>query len=241
MKVFKSAISVLGLVLLTGCASGDWSHTSADAVPERTTSPGTPIKSVVQKIADAMPTGYYGQNSGRKMEQCTGGTMCPMHDAALTPPPAPVQYNESVNVYPIEDAMPVEDQGPLKLGNADLGNLAQQVFFEHGSAKINKADKAALHSFGESLAQSEHDYKLNVIGHASSRVDNVQDPIRKKMINFNIAQKRANVVTRELKSAGVKPDSVIVTSKGDNEPNPNPGDKTQEAADRRVDVYVNNK
>ena len=58
------------------------------------------------------------------------------------------------------------------------------------------------------------------------------------MINFVMAQKRANAVTRELHQDGLAPDWVMASSRGDEVPNPNPGNRTQEAADRRGDVYV---
>jgi outer membrane protein OmpA-like peptidoglycan-associated protein len=58
------------------------------------------------------------------------------------------------------------------------------------------------------------------------------------MINFKMAQKRANAVTSELIRAGVTPDWVVASSAGDEQPNPHRHGKTQEAADRRAEVYL---
>jgi len=53
-----------------------------------------------------------------------------------------------------------------------------------------------------------------------------------------MAQKRADAVTLELHKAGARPAWVQAISKGDEEPNPTPGNMRQNDADRRVDVYV---
>jgi len=113
----------------------------------------------------------------------------------------------------------------------------EQVFFAYGSSKIGKDDHRVLKTIAAHLPD-RGSYEVRVVGHASKRVDGVEDPIKKKMINFEMAQKRANAVAREMYAAGVKPAWVMALSKGDEEPNPTPDGKDQEAADRRADVYV---
>jgi outer membrane protein OmpA-like peptidoglycan-associated protein len=117
--------------------------------------------------------------------------------------------------------------------------MVQQLFFAHSSATVSNVDRKGLHEFAKSLTQSpDKNYRLTVVGHASRRTA-VTDPYRAKEINFAIAQKRANAVTTELRKGGLKPSWVEAISKGDTEPNPSPDGKTQEEADRRVDVYMN--
>ncbi len=69
-------------------------------------------------------------------------------------------------------------------------------------------------------------------------MNNVQDPIQKRMINFKMAQERANAVANEMIQDGLSPSWVVATSLGDEEPNRHRNGKTQEAADRRAEVYL---
>lgn len=121
------------------------------------------------------------------------------------------------------------------------GQLIQQLYFQHNSAAIAKTDAKKLQQLADALKRTTGDVAVTVEGHASKRVDSEADPVRKKMINFEIALERANMVTRELKKSGVNPNWVKAVSKGDDEPNPNPGDRAQEDADRRAEVYMNSK
>jgi outer membrane protein OmpA-like peptidoglycan-associated protein len=169
--------------------------------------------------------------------------------SSYSPPQEPVtngivEYNQSVNVFPVDgDTEPytqVNGQNMALSMNTQRpeGDLAEQVFFAHGSAAIAGIDRRNLHELGESLARTTGTYKISVVGHASRRVNNVSDPLKKKMINFEMAQKRANAVTNELRRAGADPSMIVAISKGDTEPNPRPGDRSREAADRHADVYM---
>lgn len=149
-----------------------------------------------------------------------------------------VQYNRSVDVYPVNG-----DEAPYRqlksIGNpAVTGDLAQQIFFAYGSAKINRMDDRNLRELAQSLIHQGGDYKLDIIGHASKRVNGVRSPIEKKMINFKMAQKRANAVADKLLKAGAAPDWITSTSLGDEQPNKHRDGKSQEAADRRAEVYL---
>jgi outer membrane protein OmpA-like peptidoglycan-associated protein len=171
--------------------------------------------------------------------------------AAAPKTAATVQYGDSISVFPVDgsEELATEDSStapsvsltaPEKTAPAEdtatqtgnYGTLQKQLFFKHGSAHILPKDKSAIKQIAKKPAK---DY--TVIGHASARVDNVTDPVRKKMVNFKMAQKRANSVMQELKKAGVKPDVVTAISKGDEEPAADLHGKSQEAADRRVDLY----
>lgn len=172
--------------------------------------------------------------------------------------PAPVAMNDSVSVYPLDgDArevqtfavpayseVPYEQQQPQKLTLADkvvaerYGDLLQRVFFAHGSDRIGKNDRSQLKTLSQGLGRTETDLSVTVVGHASKRVDGTNDPIKKKMINFEMAQKRANAVTIEMTNAGVSPGWVQTVSQGDSEPNRMAAGRSQEEADRRVEIYV---
>lgn len=153
-----------------------------------------------------------------------------------------IRYNQSVNVFPVNgDVEPyTQVMGPDMVVGPVSGEMVEQIFFAHGSASINKTERRNLRELGESLARTSNPYRLSVIGHASKRVNGVTDPVQKKMINFEMAQKRANVVTEQLRAAGADPSWVMASSRGDVDPNRRPGGKSREAADRRVEVYMDN-
>lgn len=153
-----------------------------------------------------------------------------------------VEYNVDVTVFPVDGD--VEPYPMVEIGNASGvdsaigGNLTQQIFFGYGSSSINRQDSQNIRQLLQGVMGSSAAYSFNVVGHADKRVNNVKDPIKRKMINFAMAQERADTVTRELAKAGVAALQVTVISRGDEESNQNPGKRSREAADRRVDVYV---
>ena len=171
------------------------------------------------------------------------------YDAApVSPPPsrrgtsssaAPIiQYGHSVDVFPVNGDTTPYGQVNAVSGGYNGGEMVQQVFFAHGSDRVSRIDHKNLRELAQSMAHNASDYKLDVVGHASHRVNGVRDPIEKKMINFKIAQRRANAVTAELIKSGVTPGWVVATSEGDEQPNPHRNGKTQEAADRRAEVFL---
>ncbi|MCE9507858.1 MAG: OmpA family protein [Alphaproteobacteria bacterium] len=172
----------------------------------------------------------------------------PAKSAAVKKLSVPILYDD-VSVFPVDgDAEPYQDMKydftvtaaniPVAMESKLPVQTAQQVFFGYGSAKVEGADRQRLKKLAANINRTDREYRVNVIGHASKRVDHVMDPVKRKMINFVMAQKRANAVTHELYAAGMTPDWVTAASRGDEVPNPHPGSRTQEAADRRVDVYV---
>jgi outer membrane protein OmpA-like peptidoglycan-associated protein len=180
--------------------------------------------------------------------------------AKVAPPPEPrvlaipVAYDD-VTVFPVDgDTKPyarlqydfTKPDGGCPAPESDVvsgqsvpGNmkLAQQIFFGYGLSKVDAPSRQGLKKLASDVMQRDT-VRLNVIGHASKRVDHVEDPIARKMINFKMAQKRADAVTNVLHQEGVRPDWIMAISKGDEMPNPDPGMKPQEEADRRVEVYI---
>jgi outer membrane protein OmpA-like peptidoglycan-associated protein len=151
------------------------------------------------------------------------------------PPYGGQQYNDAVRVFPLDG-----DDGytpSYAVSSYAYGRLVQKIYFAHASAAIPAGDRRKLGAVARGL-DGQGD-SVTVVGHASHRVDGVTDPVRRQMINLKMAQKRADSVTRVLKDAGVNPGWVQAVSRGDEEPNAEPGDMTQEAADRRVEVFVN--
>ncbi len=117
------------------------------------------------------------------------------------------------------------------------GEVAEQVFFGHGSSKVRGGSKE-LRLFAEDVINSDQRYKVSVVGHASQRVEGNISRSQKTAINYKIAEDRAHAVKNELRRAGIDTGLVVAVSKGDEEPNPYPGDLKQEDSDRRVDIYL---
>ena len=165
----------------------------------------------------------------------------------------PVAVNDAVSVFPLDDSTSSDGYAtpayvtpsfapPLsissRISDQNYGDIVQRLYFGHGSAAIAASDRRQLKEIASGLKRSTTDISVTVVGHASKRVDGVADPVKRKMVNFEMAQKRSNAVTTELGKAGVRPDWVRTVSMGDDVPNPDPGSKSQEEADRRVELYV---
>jgi len=154
-----------------------------------------------------------------------------------------VEYDRNISVFPVDgDASPypqMNDKGVVMFnGNSSAGRLVQKMFFGYGSSRIGVLDRKNLQKLAKKLQYYHSEYKVDVVGHASKRVDNVDDPAQIRLINFTMAQKRADAVTHALDNVGVDPDRVATISRGDEVPNPDRDGRTQEAADRRVEIYV---
>ncbi len=234
MRFTKPVLMLLALTLASGCTNtyhgakrnlednANWLH-------------GEP--SHMAKHWGHVPTGYAGQNIENVQLIKPYPKYLPLSkwrklDTPLPPGADGVVVVESTGVYTDAGAgYPTQPQ--------NFGQLTQEIYFAHGSSKISKADRARLADFARSIQGTQNDVAMTVVGHASTRVDGVTDPVRRKEINFEMAQKRANAVTSELQKAGVTPAWIEAISRGDEEPNLNPGDKSQEAADRRSEVYMN--
>jgi len=223
-------------------ALSDWAHNTPSAI---------------EKMAGPMPTAYARQNKTRLLKPSdpvkrSGGLSwddAGQYRAAPLLLPSSrgggmrIEYNDDVSIFPVDgDAEPypvVNYEGMvMRNGGAVDGRLERQIFFGYGSSNIGAADQNGIQKLATKLGRADGDYSVNVVGHASKRVDHVSDPARKRMINFKIAQKRADAVSDELQDAGVEPERVTSVSRGDEEPNPNRRGRPQEEADRRVDVYM---
>ena len=226
MRITKLVVTLSALLIMAGCT-----NTYRGAVYNVRDNfhwlKGEP--SDMEKKWGPVPTGYAGQNP---------------HPPILKPKPRDLVWNEvgtydsapppigseqgNVTVYPVDG-----DSGyPQETVYVDYGQLIQQLYFEHGSSLIGSADKSALVAFGKSIKNSQNNVALTVVGHASMRVDGVQDPVRRKTVNFEMAQKRANAVTMALRKAGVTPGWIEAISRGDDDATGN------ETSDRRADLYM---
>ena len=258
MRISRFIAALSALLFLSGCYDTPYTSNTYHDVYRWTHN--KPSKIGYGWVGD-MPSGFYGQNAaGRAVLKPPG--MEPEYAPPLAwnettvydePPPVtdsrpipgePVQYSDSVSVYPLDgETAPMRNyvnappQDMVYVDTEVYGDMVQEIFFAHGSARIGSNDKRHLVSFAKGV-HSNNGLALTVVGHASTRVNTTDDPVRKKEINFEVAQKRANAVTGVLTEAGVSPSWVMSVSRGDDEPNTHSGKRSQEAADRRVEVFM---
>ena len=249
MRIQKLVIAASALLLLSGCSDSKFHDFGAwyNNKPSR-----------MEKKWGPMTSGYFGQNAAGRAVLKPPGLQAPTKEE-LNPPlvdgdvvaVAPVPANQDVTVFPVEQddtgVMPhhvIEENGtePAPVVSeampANYGQKIDQLYFAHGSARIGAHDSKHL-AVVANKAMRRQNPNLTVVGHASHRVNTTDDPVRKKEINFEMAQKRANAVTNALTRQGIDPGWVMAVSKGDEEPNMHRGKRSQEAADRRVEVFVN--
>ncbi len=158
--------------------------------------------------------------------------------------PPMVQFNQSVDVFPVSgDMAPYATLSTISneyAGNDSYDNAqVEQVYFPYGSAHVSAINRKNLSELAHSLTRQNTDYRLTVVGHASQAVDDVTDPLRRKIINFKMAQKRAFAVAHILIRAGAAPHWVEAKSVGATEPAHHLHGLSQQAADQRADVFLN--
>lgn len=114
----------------------------------------------------------------------------------------------------------------------------ETIFFNHGSARLGSGDKTALKNLANEVT-GDSVYMVQVIGHASNRVAPGIDPVKQSSINLQMSMLRAQAVATQLYKDGLEPELVEAAGRGDTQPNHNPpGGMSQEAANRRVEVFV---
>ena len=78
---------------------------------------------------------------------------------------------------------------------------------------------------------------LRIVGHASSRTGNLE-PVRRKVVNFEISVARADVVVRELVRLGAKPGNIFAGAVSDAMPKYKEYMPSGEAGNRRTAVLI---
>jgi outer membrane protein OmpA-like peptidoglycan-associated protein len=193
------------------------------------------------------PKMYAGQNSSNLLKPADVGGWHYVSDYDSEPNALSLQpqdTGESVIVDPesspeYTDLQPVEPQ--LDVAVNDYGRMVQQLFFAHGSSRIGKADRKSISKIVlDFKAAGSKTPALTLVGRASARVDGVTDPLQRRQINLEMSNKRAVAVANAFKKAGAAPTWIETVSVGDQDAVLG-ATPEQEAKDRRVDIYVNDK
>jgi outer membrane protein OmpA-like peptidoglycan-associated protein len=189
----------------------------------------------------------------------TMGTATPMAPPPNPVPPAPAMVSTSPGVsvdasqlsgspLPGYQPVPTYSSGPLAtisgsapayalpMGAAPVaGQPVAVIFFTESSSAIS--DRAQWVLRNVYLLQQQQGGRLRLVGNASLHTVTM-DPQRHDQVNYRISQARANAVARTLISMGVPQGSIGVSAQGSQAPIFYEFMPTGEAANRRVEIYL---
>jgi len=113
-------------------------------------------------------------------------------------------------------------------------SVVMRIYFPHDavspSAKAVKGLKDMVAQIGDKA-----DFGLSIEGHSSMRAD-IDDPVKRRIINLKVSMDRSFSVARELIAAGIPAKSLYVVGLGDSYPSLPVDGLSAEAASRRVEI-----
>ncbi len=171
------------------------------------------------------------------------GARRPARTLVVMPPP--VEYNTSVDVYPVGGDMApyaivdkMSRQYRHNMGGGYDNARVEQVYFPYGSSKVAAIDRENLRELMRSLLRESDDYSLTVVGHASASVAGKGSGISKQIANYRMGKRRAEAVSHVLIGAGAARSAVTTRSVGATEPAQDLHGMSQQSADQRADVFL---
>ncbi|MGB0683528.1 MAG: OmpA family protein [Magnetovibrionaceae bacterium] len=129
---------------------------------------------------------------------------------------------------------------PTTGASADVPDGATHVAtiqFRDGSSALSSRDRRILRDVRQ--LQQERGGRVRVVGHASSRTQNM-DKVRHMMVNYNVSVQRAEVITRELMRLGVPSEAIVVAAVSDSDPKYFEVMPSGEAGNRRAEIFLEN-
>ncbi len=120
---------------------------------------------------------------------------------------------------------------PLSQGAVKVATIR----FENGSARLSRRDRQILASVMK--LKNERGGRIHIVGHASSRTGNT-DPVKHKMINFEVSVARADVIAKELMRMGVDQAQLQIDAISDSAPQYLEVMPSGEAGNRRAEIYL---
>ena len=134
----------------------------------------------------------------------------------------------------------IEDSSAVSGSVAEpiLGGLPVAiVYFENSSSVLTSESKNRIRK-AYKLYQNTSRGPIHVVGHASSRTPNLGQS-KHQLANFNISNKRANSVVKELITLGVDPRLILMSGMSDHRPAFLEVMPAGEAGNRRAEIYFN--
>ncbi len=169
----------------------------------------------------------------------------------LAPPPNPVPPAPAGGTTTVDQGSVTVDTS--QLGGAPLPGYAPApyaapagaiptagqpiavIFFADASAGLSDRDKYVLHDVY--LLQQQQGGRLRIVGHASLHTVPL-DPVRHDQVNYKLSAIRANAVARALIGMGAPDGTISVVAEGSQAPVFYEFMPTGEAANRRVEIYL---
>jgi len=142
---------------------------------------------------------------------------------------------------PVTSAAPAQSGTAPEFGQRPAPAMAQgsvkvaTIHFGNGSSNLSSRDRRILRDVLR--LQKERGGRIHVIGHASSRTRNT-DPVRHKMINFQVSAARADAVARELVRLGAPKTDIQIDAVSDSQPRFYEFMPSGEAGNRRAEIYL---
>jgi outer membrane protein OmpA-like peptidoglycan-associated protein len=128
----------------------------------------------------------------------------------------------------------IDSAGGQPLLNANSVKVAT-IHFSNGSSGLDVTDQRVLQKVAALL--QEQGGLIRVIGHASSRT-RAMDPVRHKMVNYNVSVSRADRIARELVRLGAAKNQIMIGAVSDTQPLYFEVMPSGEAGNRRAEIYI---
>lgn len=159
----------------------------------------------------------------------------PAEVSATLPPGVAQRYHETLGLRAAPPALPVT---PALRGSGSFPGAAPyaSIPFASGSAQLSGGDRRAIQQVAE-VWQSRRAGSLRVVGHASSSAA-TRSATQKLIGNWQISQARATAVADALIQNGVDPGVIVIEAVGDSQSGADTSYGAGEAADRRVDLFL---
>lgn len=109
------------------------------------------------------------------------------------------------------------------------------IQFSSGSSRLDVNDLQVLQKVA--ALQQQSGGTIRVIGHASSRTRSM-DPVRHKMVNYNVSVARADTIAKQLVRLGAPQGQVLVGAVSDTQPKFYEVMPSGEAGNRRAEIYI---
>ena len=160
--------------------------------------------------------------------------IAPLNNSAVSVAPI-IQntYNQPVAYgYGNTTGTPAMQNGVALTSKADV-----TIYFETGSSRVGAGDMSKIRQIA--AAQASSGGIVKVVGHASSRTREL--PVdRHMMVNLRMSQERATSVVKALIGQGVASERIMVESKSDSTPVTRESMPSDEAKNRRVEIFLVN-
>ncbi len=128
----------------------------------------------------------------------------------------------------------ITNQNGRPMLSANASRIAT-VHFSNGSSNLDANDRSVLRKV--IALQKQNGGIIQIIGHASSRT-RAMDPVRHKMVNFQVSVSRADSIANAMVQLGAQKNNIMIGAVSDTQPLYFEVMPTGEAGNRRAEIYI---